>query len=754
MFVGCSMSTLIAQQSEKDTTYVLSPVIVTATQAKERETPVTFSDLNREQIRDRYNVQDVPVLLSELPSITFYSENGNGIGYSYINLRGFDQRRLSVMINGVPQNDPEDHNIYWIDFPDLLASASSIQVQRGAGSAFYGPPAIGGSVNLVTNPFTNAPGVTMETTFGFQQFSDSSRSLPLNTRKYDISINSGLINQRYMLYSRIGKLTSEGYRLNSWVDLSSYFLGAIRFDHNMSTRFHLFGGPFADGLSYYGLPKFVNSSPVLRRQNPSENGWALGPGDTSYSYFAPRRPQESESFSQPHYEIINDWQFSPSMHLSNTIFYYSGEGYYDYDGSWIPYDANALNWFRTYVGYDSTLGTSVFPSFLIRAFVGNKQWGWLPHVEIDHGNGIVTVGAELRIHRSTHWGKIQFAEILPSGIDPDFHIYEYNGEKDILSFYVHELYRPEERLTLVGDLQLIRNRYAIANEKFLGNDFSLAYFFVNPRVGINYNFTDVWNGYVSAAYTSREPKLTDLYPAEFAYDGETPQFQYDTTNGKRVYDFTRPFARPERLLDLEVGAGFKSSSSQFSADVFWMEFTDELVKSGNVDLFGQPVVGNADRTRHVGLEVEGRFLLTNALSISGNLGLSHNRLVHYSVIDDNGTRVVLDGNPIAGFPDFLGNLRLTFSSGPVTASTVVKYVGPFYVDNFKTEEGKNNDYTTVNADVMYKLPRIAGSDLMLRGEVDNLLNRLYFRSGDKAWFGYEFFPAAERNLVVGITANL
>src|SRR5438874_818087 len=108
------ISTSISQDTTtvaKDTIFTLSPVTITPMQAIERESPVSFSNLNRSQLSERYSTQDIPVLLSELPSITFYSENGNGIGYNYINLRGFDQRRLSVMINGVPQNDPEDHNV-------------------------------------------------------------------------------------------------------------------------------------------------------------------------------------------------------------------------------------------------------------------------------------------------------------------------------------------------------------------------------------------------------------------------------------------------------------------------------------------------------------------------------------------------------------------------------------------------------------------------------------------------------------------
>jgi len=82
------------------------------------------------------------------------------------------------------------------------------------------------------------PGITLETMIGLQEFGDSSTSLALNTRKYGASFNSGLVAQQYMIYGRLGKITSDGYRTNSFVDLNSYFLGAIRFDRNMTTRFH------------------------------------------------------------------------------------------------------------------------------------------------------------------------------------------------------------------------------------------------------------------------------------------------------------------------------------------------------------------------------------------------------------------------------------------------------------------------------------------------------------------------------------
>jgi len=743
MFLAAQM--LHAQETTPaihDTTYYLAPVIVMPTEAKERLTPVTFTNLSSKQILDRYSNQDVPVLLSELPSMTTYSENGNGIGYNYINLRGFDQRRLSVMINGVPQNDPEDHDVYWIDFPDLMASTENIQIQRGAGSDFYGPPAIGGSINLVTNPFARKPGVTLETDLGFQEFGDSSNSLPLNTKKFSATINSGLIDKHYMLYGKLSQIQSQGYRINSWVELNSYFLGAVRFDENVTTRIHIFGGPLTDGLSYNGLPKFVNGNLALRRQNLSD--WGIDSAGTQYTYQVQRRTQESESFAQPHYEIINEWKPTPRLTVSNTLFYYTGAGYYDYDASWA--DTSMLR-----LGYLYGIPTSQNPAnTLVRAFVGNTQWGWLPHVDIDHENGLLTLGAEMRFHRSIHWGKISYAENLPPNFDPDYEFYSYNGEKDMLSLYGHELYHVNGDLTLMTDLQFAYNRYGLTNEKYLGNTFSIPYYFLNPRIGINDNINDEWNGYVSIAYTSHEPTLLNLYPAESAYFGATPQFVVtDTSGGKVRYDFSQPLAKPERLLDFELGTSYTTSSVHFSADVYWMEFTDELVDNGQLDIFGQPVTGNAPRTRHIGFEFDGIAAMNSAWTISGNFTLSHNQLIHYSAV--NGDSIIsLDGNPIVGFPDFLANVRLTYHADAFTGSLITKYVGAFYTDNFKNEENKNDAYTVFNMEMLYRLPRVFDSEFTLRGEVRNLFDRLYFANGD----GNAFYPAAERNYLIGITANL
>ena len=410
--------------------YQAEPVTIIATHASERISPVTFSNFNHSDIKQQYSAQDIPVLLSELPSITFYSENGNGTGgYSYITLRGFDQQRLSVMVNGVPQNDPEDFSVYWIDFPDLLGSTTNIQVQRGAGSAFYGPPAIGGSVNMLAVPFEPKPSIILESSLGFQEYG-STNTITLSTRKYSATFNSGLVDNRYMFYGRLGKLSTDGYRDKSWDDIDSYFFGAERLDETMTTRIHFYGGPFSDGLVYNGIPKFYNNDLKLRRSN--FNYFELNSTQDSLIYASYRRPQETEQFSQPHFELLHEWRLSPTITFNNTLFYIQGDGYYDYDGTGL--DTSSLRLGSAY-GFPASANPS---NILVRAFVGNKQWGWLPRLEINHGTGVLTLGAELRFHRSLHWGKIAYAENLPMNYDPDYRFYEYNGGKNIISLYGHE----------------------------------------------------------------------------------------------------------------------------------------------------------------------------------------------------------------------------------------------------------------------------------------------------------------------------
>ena len=135
---------------------------VSANRAISGVTPVSFSNLSSKEIETRYTVEDVPMVLSTEPGIWAYSESGNGTGYSYVSIRGFDQSRIGVMIDGVPLNDNESHQVYWVDHGDILADAKNVQIQRGIGNSLYGASAFGGSINLNTQIGSDKREIDME----------------------------------------------------------------------------------------------------------------------------------------------------------------------------------------------------------------------------------------------------------------------------------------------------------------------------------------------------------------------------------------------------------------------------------------------------------------------------------------------------------------------------------------------------------------------------------------------------------------
>ncbi|MCK5740026.1 TonB-dependent receptor, partial [bacterium] len=171
-------------------TFELTPLIlagqtvsVTVNRARERETPVSFSNITQKDIAQRYYAQDVPMVLTEVPGVYAYSDAGNGLGYTYLKVRGFDQKRVQVMLNGIPLNDPEDHQVYWVDMPDFMASVQDIQIQRGVGSSLSGSSAFGGSVNVQTHELNTPQKILVTTGTG-----------SYNTRKFSLNLHSGLIN--------------------------------------------------------------------------------------------------------------------------------------------------------------------------------------------------------------------------------------------------------------------------------------------------------------------------------------------------------------------------------------------------------------------------------------------------------------------------------------------------------------------------------------------------------------------------------
>ena len=479
-----------------------------------------------------------------------------------------------------------------------------------------------------------------------------------------------------------------------------------------------------------------------------------------------RRPVEKEEFSQPHYELLNEYRISNYLTFNSALFLVTGEGFFDYDASWADAD-----YFRLTEEFGFESGANPLNS-LIRAKVENKQWGWIPRLRIEHPKGSLILGGEARFHNSVHWGSIEYAEKLPAGLNDEYRYYYYEGGKDILNTYAHEQFELSNKINLLAEAQVAYHEYEIKNEKYLDNEFKIANTFFNPRFGINYKLNSLISFYGSFAVVTREPRLKNYYDAAESSGGAVPQFE-QTSSG--VYNFNEPLVHPESMKNVELGAKLNGKKISLSLNLFYMNFDDEIVKQGQIDRFGQPVTGNIENTIHSGVEFAGLYKPSGNFEfvLNGSYGRNYiNKGFAFIEYYDEGnssnkvTRLDLSGNAISGFPEFTFNGIFKFRYKGFLAQVSAKYVGEFYSDNYEDNLGgyiskypgfldysdnKVEAYFVSNIIARYAIeeaPYFERINFFI--QINNVFDNLYAAYA----IGKEYFPAAERNFMIGLEIGL
>ena len=775
------LESALAQEGDTDSTkYQTETIEVDALRGIDRLTPVTFENIKRHDIEEKYWMQDLPMFLNGNTSINAYSESGSSIGYSYFSIRGFDQRRISIMLNGIPQNDAEDHQVYWVDLSDITSSVENIQIQRGIGTALYGASSIGGSVNLQTIDYFKHKFVNLNAGYG-----------DYNSKRFSAEFSSGLTDNGIGVYGKFTRTLSDGYRDLSWSDHWSYFLSAGKMlSANTVIKLNLYGSPIKNHLAYIGVTKDYLDGKIT--------GDRLK--DRRYNFL--NFPNETDNYFQPHYELIFNTQPSKNLYISNTLSYTMGEGYfitnyplyYGCDFGYFrlqPFFTSDTTTFNT--GYykrnpDGTFYNEPGKGYVIdksdlvtELHVNNTDYGWYPKVQLTHSNekGNLVIGGELRLHSSEHYGEISFGSALPAGTPPDYQYYFYNGGKTTVSLFANEVYNLTDKLSGMLGLQFAYHRYSISNDRFKPYNFNVDYNFFTPRAGINYNFTDKFRAFVNFSVARREPRLKDIYDAEGAYS--KPNFRIVDTLNQRYED---PLVKAEEMFDYEAGIGYTGALGKASLNVYYMDFNNEIVSNGQLDNVGQPINGNAGKSVHSGIEFEFEVnpfkdmkrSLLRYIVLSGNLNLSDNYFKEYrEVLGADSLGNVLYGNDysrntILFNPQVIGNITLGYNTDfGLNVYASLQYIGKQYMDNSENER-KNpsarnaagyvdkviNPYTVVNAGLSFDLiPALKKNSPVVRFlksfegslKVNNVFNVLYETYGSVDGYGIPYWiPAATRNI--------
>ena len=675
----------------------MDEVQVIATRAT-NTTPVAFTNVTKEQIKKVNFGKDLPEVLSMTPSVVTTSDAGAGIGYTTMRIRGTDGSRINVTVNGIPINDAESHNVFWVNMPDLLSSLKSIQIQRGVGTSTNGAGAFGASVNMVTTDFSDKPYAEVAGSYG-----------SFNTNKQTVKVGSGLLGDHWCVDARLSHIGSDGYLDRASVRLFSYYVQAGYYAGSTSVKFVTFGGKERT-YHAWNYPSKEETAEFGRSYNSCGYMYTDASGRRHYY------DDQTDNYFQHHYQLLFSHQFNGHWTMNAAAHYTKGDGYYQ------EYILNAdLATYKLPEGYsditrkkvmDNGFGGGVFDltyknSRLQTTFGGglNKYTGW------NFGNVLSTLDDN---HVAT--------------IYTDNEFYRYRGEKWDGNLYLKADYNLCKGLNGYVDLQWRHIDYRLRGENERWDyaagapqdlNITRVYDFFNPKVGLNYQFRKHHRVYASWSVAHKEP-----------------------TRNNFITDLSvQPVS--ERLFDYEAGYEFRNDWLHAGANLYYMDYKDQLVLTGKLNEIGEPLSENVPESYRLGAELS--FGLKTRVGFSWDISatLSRNRVKDFQEVlpvneydaDGNwiGSRneVVDHGETHLAFsPDytFVNIFRYTIKGFETFAQT--NFVSKQYMCNANQEDCTLDTYCTTNLALSYTWKNLrAIKGLTVGCTVYNLFNAKYDNNG-------------------------
>jgi iron complex outermembrane receptor protein len=621
--------------------------------------PIAQKTIERAVITQRQFGQDVPMLLmNAAPSLIAHTETGTQWGYSYLRLRGLDQTRINITIDGVPLNDMEDQVLYFANFADLMSNVQSVQVQRGVGTSTAGTASYAGSINFETMP------VARPDAGGDVQVQVGS----FGAQRVTAGFNSGLQNG-FAAYGRVSALRTNGYRDHSGVAGRTGFLGAGWFGKRDVVKLTALVGQLYDTLSYTG------ATLAQLQQN-----WR----------FNPLAPNERDKFGQQMVSLAWSRSLANGGSLNTTLYRNSASGNYDYFE--LP-DRYRFNLAHTWYGV-----TSVY--------------------NVEKGALAINTGVNANTYQRAHRGYFQ----------PSTELYDNTGHKQDASGFVKASYA-KGKATWFGDVQgrWTRFRYEPSANANI-SERSIDWAFFNPKAGVTYALGKGVSAFTSYGATSREPARNDL----FAGDDDL-----NADNVAAYGDFTR--VKPEQLRDFEAGVNITKRTFDLSANVYSMDFRNDIARIGAPTASGSILRRNVGSSYRRGLELDWTYRGIERVVLAGNANWSTNRIKQFTD-SSRGTPVVRRNVEPLLTPRFTSAHRVEVT--PVQrlwVSVEGRYQSRAFLDNTSSPDRVLPDYYTVDATARLSLGR---TSFTLRGQ--NLGDTRKFGSGAVSGSGrvrYFILPA-------------
>lgn len=692
----CAGVAVSASAQTEDTTVVnLRQIEIVANRATAK-TPVAFTNVSKGELENYNDGRDIPYLLQMTPSLITTSDAGAGMGYTSLRVRGTDGSRINITANGIPINNPESHNVYWVNMPDLASSLRDVQIQRGAGTSVNGAGAFGASINMLTDAPSEEHYAEVSGSYGMY-----------NTNRETLRVGSGLIGGHWSFDARISHLGSDGYIERATSELWSYFGQMAYRNGGTMLRLLAFGGKEETYMAWDYASK-EDMEKYGRRYNPCGE---YTDSEGNRAYYADQKDNYIQHHLQLHFsQVLSDrWRMSAALH------YTKDDGYYNQYKTGRTLEEYGLAPF-----YDAE-GNKIKKSDLIRLKNNENGFGGgTVHFNYEYGDWNVTFGGAANSFNGHHFGQIAWVRNYVGALDPLQKYYNNTGKKFDSNIYARANYDFARYFSAFADLQYRHIHYTIdgASDNYDWNTGAPAVLavdrrwdFFNPKAGLNFS-RGGHRAFASWSVAHKEPTRDNFTDGDPAHEPQA-----------------------ERLFDYELGYSFSSRIFSAGVNLYYMDYKDQLVVTGQLSDTGNPLSINTPSSYRMGIELQAGLRPVKWFSWDINATVSRNRIKNFTeyIYEDEWTNPIsfdCGDTPIAFSPDLILHNAFNFSVAGFEAQLASNYVGKQYMNNARSEDTALDAYFVSDLHLGYTFKKLHGiRKLRLGFSIYNIFNAKYFNNG-------------------------
>lgn len=765
--------TATAQTTDSLRVEELGEVVVRGVKAQ-KDAPFAVANIEKKRLDTFAKTgRELPFLFSQTPGIVAWSDNGLGIGASYMRIRGAGNSRINVTIDGVQLNSPEDETVFWANMSSYASLLGNVQIQRGVGTSTNGDGAFGGNIALTTKNPSLTPSLELTGSYG-----------SFNSYRAGGQFSSGLLLNHLVVEGAYHHTATDGFMNGTSGNAGSYYGGLSWIGNKYVVRYRNIGNYEHMGQAWNGVDtgKLLDgNSGVKSGLNTYADFWNAGMGkyNTLYELLNDSKDpskgtsrykmndgslwdKTTDNFWQNHNILSLAVDIDEHWKASGTLHYTYGYGYYEE----FRYQKELKKFgLSNFTLSDGTILKQT--DFVRKKGLEQHAYGLIWNANYRNEDWDVVTGLSAQNFDGTHFGRLTYIandelrqSLMKNG---QYTYYDSKANKGDESVFLKATYKLTPMWNTFVDLQYryVTYRTDGINDKFIDNgdgtysnqrlNINEDYHFFNPKAGFAFH-NNGHRAYVSAAISNREPERNNF-----------------TDNG------SYPAPKAERLTDIELGYNYTSQKWAVGVNGYYMMYDNQLVQTGELSDIGEYLTTNIKDSYRMGVELTASYAPLSWLDIYGNAALSQNKIKDFNeVVDDWDVKkqtIHYDNSTLAFSPSTILNGFMSAHWGTLEATWHTNFVSRQYLDNSESKDRSLPAYSQSDISASYTLnmKRWAGiREIIIGANLNNVFDSHYAANGwvysaiyasgghtnDNRYRQIGFFPMAGRNFMVNLTVKL